>query len=103
MQGWHWVAPAHGPPQRESIRFGRKVTRPGKAPSMATARISRPKKGAADFVTVHMSRPLIPCSTKRLKPTGGVIWAISIKKDDSIFLQAEKKISSSEQEKMFPH
>ena len=59
--------------QRDSIRFGKKVTSAGKLPSKMTARMRSPKNGAAARVTVHISRPLIPCSTKRLKPTGGVI------------------------------
>lgn len=53
--------------------FGINVANSGRTTNMTSPRTIKQKKGINADVTLERSRPLIACSTKRLKPTGGRI------------------------------
>ena len=67
----------HQQGQRATMALGRLSTICGNTVITATATIIRMKNGNEALAIVKMSLPLMLCTTNRLKPTGGVICAIS--------------------------
>src|SRR5215212_10472345 len=72
-----WVGQRGAGQRALNMVFGSQVAISGKIVMMSTPRHRTKKKGITERATCRMLWPVSPCTTKRLKPTGGVICAIS--------------------------